>query len=84
MAPRIGFTFKALRQLHPAACCSDARFVWKSGDGFNWGIVYANGDMVNLRLSGVRELRLLAAQMNAIADHAERANRSDPFEVVLP
>lgn len=84
MAPRIGFTLRALMDLDPTACSLDARVVMKKDDWHNFGIVRHDGEMINLRLSGVRELRLLAAQMVAIADHVERADVPDPFEVVLP
>ena len=84
MAARIGFTLAALQRLHPGgACADDSRLVWKDGDVQNWGIV-RHGEMYNLGLSGVRELRLLAAQMIAAAEYAESESRPDPFEVVLP
>lgn len=83
MAPRIGFTLAALRGLDPSACATDARVVMKSGDELNLGILLHNGDLLNLRLCGSRELRLLGKQMFAIADHLETSG-VDPFEVVLP
>ena len=84
MAPRIGFTLRALQQIDPAACSTDARLVWKSGDIYNLGIVRHDGVLLNVGSLHPRELRLLAKQMNAVADYAERTDEISPFEVVLP
>lgn len=84
MAARIGFTRRELQRMDPSACDSDARFVMKNGDAYNTAILYADGRLENVSLSGTRELRLLAKQMLAIADHLDRGEEPDPFEVVLP
>lgn len=79
MANRIGFTLAALRRLSPSACEDDARVLMKEGDVCNLSIK-SRGGFFNLGISGTRELRLLAAQMIAIADHLE--TDGPEFEVV--
>lgn len=86
MARRLGYTLEALQRMHPAACASDARLVWKDGDGWNMGIVVSanNGTeqqfIQGLSVCGPRELRLLGLQMIARADELE--SFGDPHEVV--
>lgn len=78
MAPRLGFTLEALRRLNPAACESDVRLGWKKDDETNVGLLYPDGTWINLRLSGLRELELLAEQIRA---HIEECQRQ-PLDVV--
>lgn len=89
MAPRVGFSLKALRRMDGASCDTDARLVWKDGDVMNIGIVqphYPQDDwskyfVQSLSLSGPREMRLLGLQLIA---HADEIEREYPHEVVIP
>jgi hypothetical protein len=83
MAPRIGFTLEALRRMDSAACATDIRLVWRSGDEWNMGLLRSDGTFLQgLHFCGPREMRLLAKQLEAAAD--ERESYSDPHEVVIP
>lgn len=88
MAPRIGFTLDALRDMHPGACADDVRLVWRDGDCFNVGIVQPRLRQespiyfLNLCIGSSRELRLLGHQMIEHADNLERS--SERIEVVIP
>lgn len=83
MAARIGYTLRALREMDPAACETDAKLVFRDGDQYNMAILQ-RGELLNLRLfCGARELRLLGLQMLALAEHLSRES-DDPFEVVMP
>lgn len=90
MSARLGFSLRALRRLHPAACDTDARLVWKDGDRLNIGIVQPRYEGESwdryfvqvIAMCGPRELRLLGLQMIRHAENLEHDD--DDIEVVLP
>ncbi len=71
MSNRIGLSMDALRRIDPAACATDSRLVYRNGDDFNMA-VWQHDQLVNLPCRTIRDLRLLAAQLNIFADSIER------------
>jgi hypothetical protein len=63
MAPRVGFTLDALKDLQPTACSSDVRLGWKDGDPGIIGLLFHDGTWVNVPVCGIREIELLALQL---------------------
>jgi len=82
MARRFALTLVQLRKLHPAACESDARVLIKDGDEWNMSIKTQHGAQP-LYVSGTRELRLLAKQLEWFADYFDR-DTEDAFEEMDP
>ena len=90
MAPWFGFTLHELRRLEPTACETDVRVIWRRDELLNIAL-HSSRDypgcqpIVNLNsFSGVRELRLLATQLLAVADEYERQDLEARTEVMLP
>lgn len=86
MAARIGLTHEALAALSPDGMVreGDPRVVFKEGDDWNISIWYPGRTglgvpvMQPVYAPSVRELRFIAAQLNALADRFE----ADPWEEV--
>lgn len=83
MAPRIGFTLDVLRRLQTSACASDTRVVWKKDERLTVGL-WRDGRLIVQfgPLCGVREPRLIALQLNLLADEYERDNAGEREEEV--
>lgn len=82
VAPRLGFSLRALRSMHPAACDGDPRLVWRKDDEGVVGVVTLDGEHHQLGGMYPRQLRLLGLQMIALADLRE--HEPAEIEVVIP
>ncbi len=72
---------RALRAMDPAVCDTDVRLVVKKGDEWNMSLL-ARDELVQLpKFCGTREMRLLAAQLSALADIFDTDD--EPLEVVV-
>lgn len=80
MAPRLGFTLRELQSMQSAACTSDVRLGWKDSDPTNIGLLFRDGTWVNVSVSGVREIELLALQL---LRHLKQMRESPPETEVI-
>ena len=81
MSARLGLTMERLRGLHVGACDSDARVLMKKDDETNLSIKTQSGTF-NLSISGTRELRLLAKQLEWFANYLDRKNGPPDIEEI--
>lgn len=84
MAPRIGFTMDALRDLEAGACEYDVRLVWKKDDRGVLGLLEQGKLTAQFSICSTRELRLLGLQFLELAAEIERDGRRERTEVLLP
>lgn len=76
----LALSMRRLRDLHPAACDTDARVLLAPDCSLS---VKTSHGTFPLRVCGTRELRLLAKQLEWFADHLDR-DRDEDFVGVSP
>lgn len=72
MAKRLGIPMRRLREFCPGACETDARILVKDGDEHNVSMLMHEAH-IPLRFSSTREMRLLAKQLEYVADYFDHS-----------